>query len=152
MMLSLISLVSCGKEEITKETREEIRKEVKAETINGETTVTISTTKDGKEEVKTLTGEEAKDYMAMNDLTGDENPNGSEIIIKKIENSSSLDIDVDEILSDPALVDIDDATKEKVKKALENSLSDIELDIDFDNSTDSKVKTKVIVIDEEKSE
>lgn len=145
-MLTTLAFASCGKEEIVNETTESISKEVKAEVVNGETTVTVTTTKNGKEEVKILTGKEAENYMASNDLENMEHPEGAEVIIKKMENSSSFEIDTDEIMNDPELQGLDDATKAKVKKALDNVLNDMEIDID--HTSENQVETKVIVIEE----
>jgi hypothetical protein len=146
LMLTTLAFASCGKEEIVNETTESISKEVKAEVVNGETTVTVTTTKNGKEEVKILTGKEAENYMASNDLENMEHPEGAEVIIKKMENSSSFEIDTDEIMNDPELQGLDDATKAKVKKALDNVLNDMEIDID--HTSENQVETKVIVIEE----
>jgi hypothetical protein len=147
IMLAALALGSCGKAEIIDETTESISKEVKAETINGETTVTVKTTKNGKEETQVLTGKEAEAYMASNDLENMDHPEGAEVIIKKIENSSSLEIDTDEIMKDPEMEGLDAVTKEKVKKALDNAISDI----DLNHTSDEKFKTKVIVIDEDET-
>ncbi len=146
LMIATLAISSCTQEEKVNETTESINKEVKAETVNGETTVTVTTTKDGKEEIKVLTGVEAEEYMLENDLENMEHPEGAEVIIKKMESNSSIDFDLEEILNDPELEGIDEETKAKIKKALDNAMKDIELDID--QTSDTKMKTKVVVIED----
>ena len=145
-MIATLAISSSTQKEKVNETTEAINKEVKAETVNGETTVTVTTTKDGKEEIKVLTGVEAEEYMLENDLENMEHPEGAEVIIKKMESNSSIDFDLEEILNDPELEGIDEETKAKIKKALDNAMKDIELDID--QTSDTKMKTKVVVIED----
>jgi len=144
--LTHLAISTCTQEEKVKETTESNNKEVKAETVNGETTVTVTTTKDGKEEIKVLTGAEAEEYILENDLENMEHPEGTEVIIKKMESNSSINFDVEEILNDPELKGIDEETKAKIKKALDNAMKDVELDID--QTSDTKIKTKVVVIED----
>jgi hypothetical protein len=143
--LALFSATSCEKEAADKSS--EIRKEVSAEIVNGKTTVTITTTENGKEDIKVLTGKEAEDYMVKNSFEGENHPEGAEIIIKNLSNSSTLNINVEEVLSDPELEGIDAETKAKIKNALENALSESEINVD--KTGEMTVTSKVIVINDE---
>ena len=146
-VFAALTVSSCGNTEVTTEgAPSEISKEIKAEIINGETTVTVTTTENGKETVKKLTGIEAETYLAENKLEEGDHPEGAEVIVKTINTSKSTEIDTDEILNDPELDGLDAATKEKVKKALENALKDSEMHMESEG--DQKIKTKIIISDE----
>lgn len=151
VVVLLLFVASCAKSESADKIKQEIRKEIKAEIVNGETTVTITTTEDGKTKTEVLTGSDAEAYMAEDKLSDLEAPVGAEVIIKKLDHMD-LDLNVDDIMNDPELQNLDEDIKVKVKAALENAMADakIEMDFDIDEQTNSKVKTKVIVIDEEK--
>ncbi len=148
-----ILFASCAKEASEIKEEIEISKEVKAQVVNGETTVTITTTENGETKTEVLTGAEAEAYMETEHLNGEDHPKGANVFVKKMDNNVSLDLDIDEILNDPELKDLDEATKEKIKTALEGAMSDMEFDVDVefsgDESGESIVKTKVMVIDEE---
>ena len=146
-VFAALTVSSCGNTEVTTEgAPSEISKEIKAETINGETTVTVTTIENGKETVKKLTGIEAEIYLAENKLDEGNHPEGAEIIVKTINSNSTTDINPEEILNDPELDGLDAATKEKVKKALENALKESEMHIESDD--EQKIKTKIIITDE----
>lgn len=144
----LLMSTSCTeqKEEVTTEANKEIKKEVKAEIINGETTVTITTTEDGQVTTEVLTGIEAEAYMDKDPMEDTEIPEGAEVYIKKMNNEVSVDIDIESILNDPALIDVDQATKEKIRTAIENSMQKMDVEVNVDEKgEDPTIKTKVIV-------
>ncbi|MCB9188621.1 MAG: hypothetical protein H6600_10170 [Flavobacteriales bacterium] len=146
--------VSCEKEETSENTESmAVTKEVKAEIINGETTVTITTTEDGKTTTEIISGDEAEKYLKEEKLDGSDAPEGSKVIVKKMDHSVNIELDIDEILNDPELQDLDEETREKVKNALENAMENMDVDMDVEYSGDDMdhpvVKTKVMVIDED---
>lgn len=134
----------------TTESHSEIKKEVKAEVINGEATVTITTTENGKTTTEVLTGEEAEAYMEEDPMESTEIPEGAEVFIKKLDHDVNVDVDIESILNDPAIADLDEATKEKIRIAVENGLEDMDIDVQVNESESgsSKLKTKVMVIEE----
>jgi len=149
-----VLMASCAKADPS-EVREEVEisKMVKAEVINGETTVTITTTENGETTTEVLTGTEAEAYLDDEQLNGEDHPAGSKVIVKKMDHEMSMNIDIDEILNDPELQDLDEETKAKIKTALEGAMGDMEFDVNVEYSDDASgepiVKTKVMVIDEE---
>ncbi|CAG5087161.1 hypothetical protein [Parvicella tangerina] len=149
-----ILFTACAKEEAS-EIKEEITisKEVKAEVVNGETTVTITTTENGETTTEILTGSEAEAYMSEEHIPDGEHSTDAKVIVKKMDHDVNIDLDIDEILNDPELKDLDEATRAKIKTALEGAMEDMEFDIDVEytdaESDESIVKTKVMVIDED---
>lgn len=141
---------SCAKEEVSHTTEaQEIKKEVKAEVINGETTVTITTTKNGETNTETLTGVEAELFLEKDHLNSQDVPEGAKVIIKKLDHNSEVNLNIDEILNDPELANLNEETKEKIKIAIENSIGDIDHEMEStEKISGSKVTTKVVVIDE----
>jgi hypothetical protein len=121
--------------------------------VNGETTVTVTTTENGETKTEVLTGEEAEAYIDTDHLEDIDAPEGAKVIVKKMDHSVDIDIDVDDILNDPELQDLDEETKAKIKKALEGAMEDMDVDVHVEHLGDeneSTVKTKVVVIDESK--
>lgn len=153
-----ILFTSCSKEESSEITESKnITKEVKAEVINGETTVTITTTENGETKTEILTGQEAEAYMEKDPMENMDLPEGANVIVKNMDHDVNIDIDVDKILNDPELQDLDEETKEKIKHAIENSLDEMEVDVQIEHSSNTSgtseepiIKTKVMVIDESK--
>lgn len=139
---------SCAKEEVSEATdAKQITKEVKAEIVNGETTVTITTTEDGETKTEILTGAEAEKYMEEDHIDGSETPENAKVIIKKMNSEEvNLNLDIDEILNDPELQDLDEEIKAKIKTALENSLNEMDMDVHVEHSGDPEIKTKVMII------
>lgn len=149
-----LMVVSCAKEETSEITEAmAITNEVKAEIINGETTITITTTENGDTKTEVITGEAAEKYLDEEKLDGSDAPKGSKVIVKKMDQSVNVDIDIVKILDDPELKDLDEETRAKIKKALEGAMENMEIDMDVqytdDNSDHPVVKTKVMVIDED---
>lgn len=152
-----IFATSCGKggaPEIIEE--QEITKMVKAEVINGETTVTITTTENGETTTEILTGDEAASYMETDHLSehmGDDIPDGANVIVKTLDHNTEIDIDVAEIMNDPEIQSLDAETKEKIQNALEGAMENMDVDVKVihtEGDHESTVKTKVMVIDESK--
>lgn len=158
ILATVILLASCAKEEASEITEsKEITKEVKAEIINGETTVTITTTENGETKTEILTGSEAETYMEKDPMENMNLPEGANVIVKNMQHDVNIDIDVDEILNDPELQNLDEETKQKIKHAIENSLNEMKVDVQVEHSNNTSesseepiIKTKVMVIDESK--
>lgn len=154
IIAAALLLSSCAKADPSEVSEEvEISKMVKATVVDGETTVTITTTENGETTTEVLTGTEAEAYLDDEQLNGEDHPAGSKVIVKKMDHDMSMNLDIDEILNSPELQDLDEETKAKIRTALEGAMGDLDFDINVEYSDDASgepiVKTKVMVIDEE---
>lgn len=119
----------------------DIKKEVKIEIINGEKTVTITTTKDGEESTEILTGEKAEKYISEHEM----HSSGHSEINKKII------MDLDDDFDFEKMIDLSDfeGLSEEIQNKIEKIISEIDINTKDGNFSlsidDEENKGKVMV-------